>query len=206
MECKHGKILYGNKCINCEREKSTETAQIEPLVILELWNHGTAGKTIKPCGEVDIFNISGSKIPSKLLEQLLDKKTYGNKFDWFGDLPTEQALKVEAEISCGEGDFWLSIKNWETLPELTWQSRDCHYLLMDFRLRGEDDMPYTPQEDAIKQLDLKAAAVEISNEVYRASSLFERLEEVGKVRGNGHHIRQEVAKFAENLMKERWVD
>ena len=48
------------------------------------------------------------------------------------------------------------------------------------------------------------AVVEIQNRVYEATALFERLEFLGKVRGNGHHIRQEAARLIGELMKERW--
>lgn len=44
----------------------------------------------------------------------------------------------------------------------------------------------------------------IENAVYEASALFERLEWVNKVRGNGHHIRQNIAAKAGELMRERW--
>lgn len=50
------------------------------------------------------------------------------------------------------------------------------------------------------------AISEIQNAVYQASHLFERLEGVGKIRGNGHHLMQEVASKAKELMEERWID
>jgi 20S proteasome alpha/beta subunit len=46
----------------------------------------------------------------------------------------------------------------------------------------------------------------IENAVYDTCHLFERLEGVNKVYGNGHHMMQKVAEFAGNLMKERWKD
>ena len=62
-------------------------------------------------------------------------------------------------------------------------------------------MVYTDEE--LKKMSLKEARTAISNEVYSGSALFELLE--GKVRGNGHHIRQEVARYAQKLMEERWT-
>ena len=45
----------------------------------------------------------------------------------------------------------------------------------------------------------------IERAVYAASHLFERLEGVGKVRGNGHHMMQQTAAEAGKLMRERWI-
>ena len=62
---------------------------------------------------------------------------------------------------------------------------------------------YTDKE--LKEMDLETACAEISNSVYEATLLFEKLEFTDrKIRGNGHHIRQKVAMFAKELMKERW--
>ena len=30
VECKHGKMLYGNKCLNCEREKESGSRAVRP--------------------------------------------------------------------------------------------------------------------------------------------------------------------------------
>ena len=56
----------------------------------------------------------------------------------------------------------------------------------------------------LKEMDLETAQNELSNEVYAAAGIIELLEGQGKVRGNGHHIRQNIAAYAENLLKERW--
>ncbi len=50
------------------------------------------------------------------------------------------------------------------------------------------------------------AAVAASNAAYDALGIFESLEHAGKVRGNGHHMRQEIAKAAADLVRERWVE
>lgn len=63
---------------------------------------------------------------------------------------------------------------------------------------------YTDEE--LEKMTADQAAHEISKSVYEASHLFERLEGRRKVRGNGHHIMQKVAKFAEDLMRERFED
>lgn len=44
----------------------------------------------------------------------------------------------------------------------------------------------------------------IENFVYDATALFEMLEWVNKVYGNGHHMRQNIAAKAGELMRERW--
>jgi len=54
-------------------------------------------------------------------------------------------------------------------------------------------------------MDLESAKSEMCNRVYEAAILFERFENAGKVRGNGHHMAQEVAGFAEKMMAERWI-
>lgn len=57
----------------------------------------------------------------------------------------------------------------------------------------------------VDHIDLEEAETRISNATYQASLLFEHLECVGKVRGNGHHLAQAVAEFAQKLMRERWA-
>jgi hypothetical protein len=51
---------------------------------------------------------------------------------------------------------------------------------------------------------LEGAVSEISNKVYNASEIFERLEHEGRIIGNGHHMAQKVAMFAEKLMRDRY--
>ena len=54
-------------------------------------------------------------------------------------------------------------------------------------------------------MDLESAKAEMCNRVYEAAILFERFENARKVHGNGHHMAQSVAAFAEKLMAERWI-
>lgn len=54
-------------------------------------------------------------------------------------------------------------------------------------------------------MPLDLADSTLSNRVYEATALFEQLEGAGLVRGNGHHMRQEVCQFACDLLKERWT-
>lgn len=56
----------------------------------------------------------------------------------------------------------------------------------------------------LKQLTKEQAISLISNAVYDACHLFERLEAVGKVCGNGHHMMQNISTEAEKLMEKRW--
>ena len=61
-------------------------------------------------------------------------------------------------------------------------------------------------QEFLEKLTKEQAATLIENAVYDTCHLFERLEGVNKVYGNGHHMMQNVAKFAHDLMIERWKD
>ncbi len=65
-------------------------------------------------------------------------------------------------------------------------------------------MEFTDEE--LKEMSLEKAVTEITNQIYEATSIFEFLEHKGKITGNGHHMRQEVSKFAEGLMRSRWTN
>jgi len=65
-------------------------------------------------------------------------------------------------------------------------------------------MKFTDEE--LKKMSLEKTIVELTNEVYDATALFELMEHRGKIIGNGHHIRQKISKFAEDLMRNRWID
>jgi hypothetical protein len=54
------------------------------------------------------------------------------------------------------------------------------------------------------QMTMKEAEAKISNDVYKATLLIEQLEGAGLILGDGHHMRQAVAAFAANLVRERW--
>ena len=54
------------------------------------------------------------------------------------------------------------------------------------------------------RIPLSQAKCRIENAVYVATELFERLEGAGLVWGNGHHMRQKIAKMAADLVEERW--
>jgi hypothetical protein len=61
-----------------------------------------------------------------------------------------------------------------------------------------------PTENTPTTLD--EAKRQISNAVYAATSLVERLEHAGLLHGNGHHIRQELAAHAATVVAERWTE
>lgn len=63
---------------------------------------------------------------------------------------------------------------------------------------------YTFEE--LEKMDLDKVVAVVSNQVYHASLIFERLENAGKIKGNGHHVAQKVAAFAEEMVKERWIE
>lgn len=56
----------------------------------------------------------------------------------------------------------------------------------------------------LRVMDIDAAAAELSNAVYASTGFLEELEYAGKLRGNGHHARQEVAEAAVKVLRERW--
>jgi hypothetical protein len=53
-------------------------------------------------------------------------------------------------------------------------------------------------------MTLEQARAELSNALYEASELFERLEGAGLVSGNGHHLRQAVVAFAVRELDNSW--
>ena len=65
-------------------------------------------------------------------------------------------------------------------------------------------MNYTDEQ--LKAMDKESASAALANAVYTAALLLERLEAVGKVHGNGHHMAQKIATQAETLLHERWIE
>lgn len=53
---------------------------------------------------------------------------------------------------------------------------------------------------------IESASATIKNEIYAAASFFEDLEDAGKIRGNGHHMRQHLAQDAADMLADRWID
>ncbi len=60
--------------------------------------------------------------------------------------------------------------------------------------------------EKLKAMSLKDAQLQIERKVYEATRLLEELERAGKIRGNGHHMRQRLAGYAKTLVKDRWLD
>lgn len=89
-------------------------------MFISLWVHGTAGDVDTPCGEVDIFNISGERIQETILKELVSDKLPSLKMDWFGELPTERALLVEAKDISDEDGLNLEVLDYfeEKIPEI----------------------------------------------------------------------------------------
>ena len=65
-------------------------------------------------------------------------------------------------------------------------------------------------DEQLQSMQLDEAKVELSNRIYEAARLIEmleycRAEDGGKrIRGNGHHMRQQIAEYATDLLSERW--
>ena len=60
--------------------------------------------------------------------------------------------------------------------------------------------------DDLKTISLEDAQHRLGNLVYEAASLVEKLEQAGRVLGNGHHARQKIAQFAKDDLARRWTD
>lgn len=58
----------------------------------------------------------------------------------------------------------------------------------------------------LKNASNEELEIELNNNVYLACQLIEKLENAGRIIGNGHHIRQNIAKFAQDTLKSRWKD
>lgn len=61
------------------------------------------------------------------------------------------------------------------------------------------------EKEYLKNSDLDQFAADIGNDVYAASSLLERLECAGRIHGSGHCLRQELARYAGELLRKNFV-
>lgn len=59
--------------------------------------------------------------------------------------------------------------------------------------------------DELKNMDKETAISEILKAVYESTALIELLEIHGRIYGNGHDMRQQVANKAKKLITERWL-
>lgn len=59
----------------------------------------------------------------------------------------------------------------------------------------------TQEMDRLKKMSLENLAVELENKVYKeAAYLYEHAEHRGLIHGNGHHMAQQIAGAAKDLM------
>ena len=67
-------------------------------------------------------------------------------------------------------------------------------------------------DEELQDMTLEKAKTELSNRLYEAAGLIESLEHKRssaghkRITGNGHHIRQQIAAFGEDLLEKRWND
>jgi hypothetical protein len=54
-------------------------------------------------------------------------------------------------------------------------------------------------------MTLEGAKTHLGNLVYQAAIFYERLENAGKLHGNGHHMAQNISAKAQELLEERWL-
>lgn len=66
-------------------------------------------------------------------------------------------------------------------------------------------MESLPHLDANHDAALDKAVADIGNVIYANSGLFEDLENSGHIRANGHHLRQQLAEYAQKLVREAWA-
>lgn len=52
---------------------------------------------------------------------------------------------------------------------------------------------------------LEQAVADMGNTIYASSGLFEDLENAGHIRANGHHLRQQLAEYAQKLLRDAWA-
>ena len=58
--------------------------------------------------------------------------------------------------------------------------------------------------EELEKMTLAEAQRQLSNSVYAAALIVEKLETAGKIAGNGHHARQKIAQFAVDDLAKRW--
>ncbi len=62
-----------------------------------------------------------------------------------------------------------------------------------------------PLPDIYRDMTLDQAVADIGNTIYASSGLFEDLENAGHIHVNGHHLRQQLAEYAQKLLHDAWV-
>lgn len=71
---------------------------------------------------------------------------------------------------------------------------------------SEKDFESAPEQaEQLSEKILTEARADLSNAVYKAAEIFERMERLGLIRGNGHHMRQALAEHAVKMLEERWI-
>jgi len=61
---------------------------------------------------------------------------------------------------------------------------------------------FTTEE--VQAMDRQTAEFAVAYAVYDATRLIEQLEREGKISGNGHHLRQQLAAAARAVVDDRW--
>lgn len=62
-----------------------------------------------------------------------------------------------------------------------------------------------PTFQHVKEMTLDQATAHLARVVYEAGLFFERLENAGKIHGNGHHMAQNLAAGAVEELRSRWL-
>jgi hypothetical protein len=57
----------------------------------------------------------------------------------------------------------------------------------------------------VLSMSLEQAAAELGRRVFEATALLDQLQDAGKIGGSGHYARQDLARAARELIRDRWV-
>ena len=98
---------------NEQNESDTKAHPVDTLVMLEVWNHGLAGKVDEPCGETHITKISGDGIWLDFAAKLNDSS--GAAYEFLGHLPTDRWLEVKARICSDDGELYLEVDSFSEM-------------------------------------------------------------------------------------------
>lgn len=61
------------------------------------------------------------------------------------------------------------------------------------------------EHEQLANMTLEEAKRILSNDIYKACSLLEKLEGKQKITGNGHHMAQDICTLATERLGERWI-
>lgn len=116
----------------------------------------------------------------------------------------EQAEKIQAAVlAAARTSDWLSTN---IGPKAESSADRVRAALASLDRSGPNWRARLTRLMELRPLDVDQLAADLGNEVYRVCSLYERLEGMRHVRGNGHHMAQTISAAATDLLRERWIE